>query len=320
MSIRELNAGMSGPDVRAVQQALNSQVGLNPQLAEDGVFGKNTDAKVRAFQEARRLSVDGIVGKDTRRALFPIGVATATIVVVKQPKGDFRRPPSPPIDSSLPGSPRWRADAALGAAQDYVNTPTGGQDVAPVDIPGAMRPVYARFLPDHILGFDYDHLELVPGGQHTLSRFTSFGPYVDAASLTLQSIYQRGPDDGHNRTITMGGTMTAPVTWFGGDDGPWTLSPFVQVTDVDWFWRRGQWHFVQPYGQVGAQFNLARAVHPTLTGALMPVNIGYDVTDNLSVQFAAGVAAALDLATGVLTAGPQASFGVAVKFGRPKKK
>ena len=82
----------------------------------------------------------------------------------------------------------------------------------------------------------------------------------------------RAPNDGHDRAITTGGMLTAPVTWFGVDDGPWTLSPFVQFTD------------------------------------------------DRSLQFAAGVAAALDLATVALTAGPQASFGVAVKLGRPKKK
>ena len=58
----------------------------------------------------------------------------------------------------------------------------------------------------------------------------------------------------------------------------------------------------------------------TTTGGMLTAPVTWVGGDDLSVQFAAGAAAALDLATGVVTAGPQVSCGAAVKFSRPKNK
>lgn len=53
--------------VLAVQKRL-TQLGYN--LDCDGIAGPNTDAQVRAFQKARGLSGDGIIGEKTYKALF----------------------------------------------------------------------------------------------------------------------------------------------------------------------------------------------------------------------------------------------------------
>lgn len=58
---------MRGADVLAVQKALKA-AGFNPG-ALDGIFGKQTQAAVKAFQKAKKLTVDGIVGKQTCTAL-----------------------------------------------------------------------------------------------------------------------------------------------------------------------------------------------------------------------------------------------------------
>lgn len=56
-----------GEDVRELQVDLNA-LGFDCGVT-DGIFGKKTDAAVRAFQAARKLEVDGIVGPKTRSAL-----------------------------------------------------------------------------------------------------------------------------------------------------------------------------------------------------------------------------------------------------------
>lgn len=55
-----LRLGSKGPDVVALQRALEN-VGFDPG-AFDGAFGPVTDEQTRAFQAARGLVVDGVVG------------------------------------------------------------------------------------------------------------------------------------------------------------------------------------------------------------------------------------------------------------------
>jgi hypothetical protein len=64
---RLLRQGHRGEDVRQVQQLLQ-EAGHDPGPL-DGFFGPRTDAAVRAFQSARQLVVDGIVGPKTWEAL-----------------------------------------------------------------------------------------------------------------------------------------------------------------------------------------------------------------------------------------------------------
>ena len=64
-----LSAGASGPYVEAIQRRLNRIATNYPAIPKiypvDGVFGEDTEAAVRAFQEIFSLSVDGIVGDAT---------------------------------------------------------------------------------------------------------------------------------------------------------------------------------------------------------------------------------------------------------------
>lgn len=58
---RDLKFGDKGSDVRALQVKLGAAV--------DGDFGKSTKAAVIEFQKANGLTVDGVVGKNTRQKL-----------------------------------------------------------------------------------------------------------------------------------------------------------------------------------------------------------------------------------------------------------
>jgi murein L,D-transpeptidase YcbB/YkuD len=61
-----LSLGDRGRQVKKLQEKLNEH-GAN--LEADGEFGRNTLAAVMAFQAANGLTVDGVVGPRTRRAL-----------------------------------------------------------------------------------------------------------------------------------------------------------------------------------------------------------------------------------------------------------
>jgi peptidoglycan hydrolase-like protein with peptidoglycan-binding domain len=63
-----LRMGSRGVEVARLQQLLLDH-GYDPK-GVDGIFGKNTDAAVRAFQKAKKLTVDGIVGPQTWTALL----------------------------------------------------------------------------------------------------------------------------------------------------------------------------------------------------------------------------------------------------------
>ena len=59
--------GSSGQPVRSLQYLLRAR---GRTVAVDGAFGRRTDAAVRAFQRSRGLTVDGVVGPATWRALL----------------------------------------------------------------------------------------------------------------------------------------------------------------------------------------------------------------------------------------------------------
>ena len=85
-SISSVRSGSSGNDVRELQLALKAK-GFDPQ-GTDGKFGANTKKAVIAFQKANGLEPDGIVGKDTIKALF--GSAPQPPVGPTRPTDDFQ--------------------------------------------------------------------------------------------------------------------------------------------------------------------------------------------------------------------------------------
>jgi len=68
--VQMLFFGSTGSDVYSLQALLN-HIGSSqlPALEEDGIFGSKTSSRVKEFQQQRQLTVDGIVGPKTKRAM-----------------------------------------------------------------------------------------------------------------------------------------------------------------------------------------------------------------------------------------------------------
>ncbi len=62
-----IRSGSNGQDVKDLQRLLNLS---GTKISEDGIFGIGTDKEVRNFQRTAGLAVDGIVGKNTWKALL----------------------------------------------------------------------------------------------------------------------------------------------------------------------------------------------------------------------------------------------------------
>lgn len=63
MTMKTLREGNKGTQVKVLQFLLNEK-GFDAGIA-DGIFGSNTRAAVKAFQKAKGLDVDAVVGKNT---------------------------------------------------------------------------------------------------------------------------------------------------------------------------------------------------------------------------------------------------------------
>ena len=316
---------MTGPDVRAVQEGLNTRNPKN-RLDPDGIFGPETDRAVRDYQRNNGLDPDGVVGPFTRASLVPIGVATVAIYGTRMqlptlpPLGSRRRSPNVMTGHLHLDPAIMNRFIAMGLARPLF---------APLRVPRLTQPLMAPIVPawnvriphapasgqspPQPLDFVYDHVELVPGGQTT---FPIGGPRQDLFVWTIQTVYLRGPEKGPHQEVDIGVQFGRPFTAFADDGSPWTYNPFVQLNDVDRFGTLGLFHYWGPYAQIGFQAFSPGNPQPALTANLFPVNLQFDVGDVLTVQLGGGLAATLDVQTGRVTAGPQLTFGLSFKLGR----
>lgn len=82
-----LRTGSKGPEVKKLQELLNTTLLLNPPLKIDGDFGRATNAAVKRFQAEKGLGIDGIVGPKTHKALNLYSTNNRPVV----------KPPPPPV-------------------------------------------------------------------------------------------------------------------------------------------------------------------------------------------------------------------------------
>jgi D-alanyl-D-alanine carboxypeptidase (penicillin-binding protein 5/6) len=69
---QKLEIGASGDLVEALQRTLNVRIKPSPGIGTDGDYGPETENAVKAFQKQEKLKADGIVDKETWRALGPL--------------------------------------------------------------------------------------------------------------------------------------------------------------------------------------------------------------------------------------------------------
>jgi hypothetical protein len=102
-----MRSGSKGAGVEDLQKKLQA-AGFDPGPI-DGSFGPKTQAAVRAYQQAKGLHVDGIVGPETRASLLGQPLPTPRPSQPSQPSG-----PSGPsgADGPTPPTPSGNTDAA----------------------------------------------------------------------------------------------------------------------------------------------------------------------------------------------------------------
>lgn len=85
---RVLQRGDSGSAVTKIQEALIVLGFPVPQVGANGIFGNETELAVKSYQEARGLSVDGIVGSETIGSLdeeFLTGAPETSVLPAPEP-------------------------------------------------------------------------------------------------------------------------------------------------------------------------------------------------------------------------------------------
>lgn len=81
---------LRGDDIASMQQRLMF-LGYSRIGKADGIFGKQTETTIKAFQQTHKLVVDGIVGKNTWKAIFK-PYPPASFQAVTQYKPELIRP------------------------------------------------------------------------------------------------------------------------------------------------------------------------------------------------------------------------------------
>lgn len=96
------NGGEVSPYVEILEQAL-SEAGFSPGVI-DGVFDSNTDSAVKAFQSDLGLGVDGIVGKNTKAALWPADSGDRCVIETPLPTTTITVTSDSAGNCSVPGA------------------------------------------------------------------------------------------------------------------------------------------------------------------------------------------------------------------------
>jgi hypothetical protein len=307
---RNLTMGSSGPDVRAVQQALNLRREPNdPLIREDGAFGTKTAAAVHRFQDNNQLDPDGIVGPLTRVALFPLATVTMRAVGMRLRLPGFERPAQVFRPNLLPGRLTLGSDPPPTPSPSILTLPQLGPlfGYQPIRYPKLPLPITTAPLTPALfpgLTVPVHHFEIAPGS--TVSLF-DHNRRIDAGfSMTLSGIVMIGDEKLTHNEFSSGFAMSTPGIQSGGD---WTVGWFAQITHVHQLNRAGNFSW-QPNAQVLRGFMPS----PFLAFSASPFVVQFDADDNLSFSFGGPSGTATFDPKGGTLGWSLASFGLVGKF------
>ncbi|RIK81977.1 MAG: hypothetical protein DCC67_07700 [Planctomycetota bacterium] len=155
-----LKYGAKGPEVENLQEALNYHLfDLAPALKVDGKFGDKTHARVFAFQRRRGLGQDGVVGPETRDALYDFIRNRVHILGLHGPE-------------SLQ-LPRPRTLQTVGQDEPAPRFPKLTFPRLELPFPQPVKPPHFFPIPQLMLGGQTFDFELTAGAQRTFTFFSS---------------------------------------------------------------------------------------------------------------------------------------------------
>jgi hypothetical protein len=226
------------------------------------------------FQKENDLDVDGEIGPQTRRALFPLVALTLNVIGVRMAKlgSNSQRPGFNLPQLTAPSlTPPTLTLPSLNAVTPSL-----------VSIPGFVEPIAAApiaGLPMFNLAKNWQQFA------QTQRQFTGLfrGPFVDSFAIGAQTVFNQSDDDNHVE-VTPGCLLQSPIGFTDPKGNNFTLACFANVTWVDPILHFGMFHLANPYAQIQAQGNLSGPVLPTLQLGVFPANINVDLWDS-GIQF-----------------------------------
>ncbi len=226
-----LREGASGEAVRVMQAQLNRIAGNYPSITKvsvNGIFGADTTAAVRRFQQIFDLTADGIVGKRTWYKISYIYVSVKKLAQLTS-EGEAI------MDGSYPGRPVRRGDRGINVqiVQFYLNqTGVYVNSIQPVTIDG----VFGAGTETAVRQFQ-DFFNLTQDGivgQKTWEKMQDIyegikeGVDVPPQMPPAQDAYPGTP----LRVGSQGGNVTKVQNWLNGVGRVYSTIPFVNTDGV----------------------------------------------------------------------------------------
>jgi peptidoglycan hydrolase-like protein with peptidoglycan-binding domain len=221
-----LRVGSRGPEVEALQQQLAA---AGHECAVDGQFGPRTHAAVVAFQRARGLAADGVVGPMTWAALGSGGATTTTETTTPDTTTTTTNPttPGPTTPGPTPDTTTTTTGEGKDAGGDGAATPTTGSGIRDAIVAAARGKIGSIY--SDVAGPADETGDKVRTGWETLTEIFSVAYPTFPKQIIKYIKYGKNngkPGSNPNGLVSWCGIFaTWAVMTGGGNCGPWDSGP-----------------------------------------------------------------------------------------------